>query len=370
MPKNQLQIGFVRRGYSASGGAESYLKRLAGGVVDAGFEARLFASPEWPEAQWPFGPITRLEGRSPVAFADALDASEAWSQCAGLMSLERVWRCDVFRAGDGVHRAWLERRSAGSAARKLLDKLSAKHRGALQLEKSLFADGGARRVIANSKMVKAEIIRFYGTDSNNIEVIYNGVPVAEFAPQKEFRDRRRAELGLSDRDVVILFAGSGWERKGLSAAIAAVESCADSHLHLLVAGRGNAGAFKSSRVRFLGAVTEMRSLYSAADLFILPTRYDPFSNACLEALAAGLPVITTSANGFSEMIEHGVHGSIVADPRDTRELADAIRDWSDPQRRDQARATNLKLAAQFDISTNVERTLRVLAQVAASAAST
>jgi UDP-glucose:(heptosyl)LPS alpha-1,3-glucosyltransferase len=114
----------------------------------------------------------------------------------------------------------------------------------------------------------------------------------------------------------------------------------------------------------------MASLYRAADIFLLPTIYDPFSNACLEALAAGLPIITTKGNGFSEIIEPGRHGSVVDDPRDVGALSDALQFWSDPARRQQARADNRALAAQFDISANVAKTLQIVTQLAASAAST
>jgi UDP-glucose:(heptosyl)LPS alpha-1,3-glucosyltransferase len=103
-------------------------------------------------------------------------------------------------------------------------------------------------------------------------------------------------------------------------------------------------------------------LYAAADIFILPTIYDPFSNACLEALACGLPVITTRSNGFSEIIENGVHGSIVEGAGNLIDLRDAIRFWSDPLRRIDARSANIERASQFDISKNVAQTLEILTQ--------
>jgi UDP-glucose:(heptosyl)LPS alpha-1,3-glucosyltransferase len=138
-------------------------------------------------------------------------------------------------------------------------------------------------------------------------------------------------------------------------------------MRLLVAGRGNASLYKTKRLRFwreepvkfLGEVVDMLRVYAAADIFILPTIYDPFSNACLEALACGLPVITTGSNGFSEIIENGVHGSIV-DHGDLPGLRDAILLWSDPSRRVAARSTNMQLAAQFDISRNTRETLAIL----------
>jgi UDP-glucose:(heptosyl)LPS alpha-1,3-glucosyltransferase len=141
-------------------------------------------------------------------------------------------------------------------------------------------------------------------------------------------------------------------------------------MKLLVAGRGDAGKFSSPRTQFLGIVPDMPSLYAAADIFLLPTIYDPFSNACLEALAAGLPVITTKANGFSEIIESGRHGTVVDDPRNVAAITEALDFWSDPARRAQARIDNRQLATRFDISANVAKTLQIVTQLAASAAST
>jgi UDP-glucose:(heptosyl)LPS alpha-1,3-glucosyltransferase len=104
----------------------------------------------------------------------------------------------------------------------------------------------------------------------------------------------------------------------------------------------------------------MPSLYLAADIFLLPTLYDPFSNACLEALAAGRPVITTRANGFSEIIENGRHGTVVERADDIEGIRNALEFWGDSERRAQAQIDNLALATQFDISRNVGETLRVL----------
>src|SRR6267143_1180197 len=100
MRSNHLTIGFVRRGFSSSGGAESYLKRLAAGVVEKGHQVRLFASAAWPSNEWSFGPITRVEGKSATAFADEIEKLPRLD-CDVLMSLERIWRCDLYRAGDG-----------------------------------------------------------------------------------------------------------------------------------------------------------------------------------------------------------------------------------------------------------------------------
>lgn len=357
-----LKIGFVRRGYSRSGGAEAYLKRLGQGLHSLGHEALLITTDEWPESDWSFGTVTRVRGNTPIDFANAVESAPV--VCDVLMSLERVWRCHVMRAGDGVHRAWLERREGALA--RLRIALNPKHRAILRLEEALYGRGSAERVIANSELVKREITTSYSYPAERIDVVRNGVPLEQFRFTPEERERSREELGLTSNQVAVLFVGSGWERKGLRSAIGAIEKLADAKLQLLVAGRGNASA--GPAVTFLGEVANVAALYRAADIFVLPTLYDPFSNACLEALASGLPVITTAANGFSEIIEDGVHGSIVAPNADS--VADAISYWCDEDRRSSARSTILERASEFDISRNVARTLEILVQSAASAVST
>jgi UDP-glucose:(heptosyl)LPS alpha-1,3-glucosyltransferase len=290
-----------------------------------------------------------------------------------LFSLERVWSCDVYRAGDGVHRAWLERRRKFELPlKRFVRSLSSKHQDLLRLEQALFSGSNAKRVIAGSQMVKDEIINLYGYPADKIDIVRNGVPLKKFRFDPELREKSREELNLKPDQIALLFAGTGWERKGLLFAIEAAALCKDRKVRLLVAGRGNERLYKTRRLRFwreepvqfLGEVADMLRVYAAADIFILPTIYDPFSNACLEALACGLPVITTPSNGFSEIIENGVQGSIVDHAGNLLALRDAIRLWSDPSRRSAARSTNSQLAAQFDISQNINETLAILCSVA------
>jgi len=373
MSNGKLNIAFVRRGYSPSGGAEAYLNRLAQGIVDVGHEAELVTTVDWPVKEWPFASIKRLQSNSPIGFADELERLRPQIACDILFSLERVWRCDVYRAGDGVHRAWLNRRKKFEMPlQRFVRGMSCKHQDILKLEESLFAKAGAGRVIANSEMVKREIAELYHYPPDKIDIVRTGVPLERFRFDSALREKSRTDLKLKPDEIAVLFAGSGWERKGLRFAIEAVEICRDRKLRLLVAGRGDARGYKPKRfftkepVRFLGEVADMPQIYAVSDIFILPSIYDPFSNACLEALASGLPVITTRDNGFSEIIENGVHGSIVDLPNNSSALRDAIRFWSDESRRASARSTIVERASRFDISTNVAATLKILLQSAAS----
>src|SRR6266478_5460644 len=372
MPSDKrLTIAFVRRGYSQTGGAEAYLKRLALGVFDAGHDVQLITTSDWPQTEWPFGILDCLHSQSAIAFADELKQMRSRIPCDVLMSLERVWDCHVYRAGDGVHRAWLNRkRKFEVPLQRFIRRLNRKHRNILQLEEALFTNCGAGRVIVNSHMVKSEIIDLYHYPADKIDIVQNGVPLEKFRFDPKLREKSRTDLKLKSDQIVLLFAGSGWERKGLLFAIEAMQLCKNRKMRLLVAGRGNECSYKSKRVQFLGELADLPRIYAAADIFILPTIYDPFSNACLEALASGLPVITTHDNGFSEIIEDGVHGSIVDCANDLIGLRDAIQFWSDAARRAAVRSTNMQAAAQFDISGNVARTLEILVQAAATAAST
>jgi UDP-glucose:(heptosyl)LPS alpha-1,3-glucosyltransferase len=369
MLHDKVTIGFVRRGYSVSGGAEAYLKRLAQGIVNAGHEVHLFTTTEWPTAEWPFGPLIQLRSESPIGFADEMERARHKGDFDVVLSLERIWRCNIYRTGDGVHRAWLRRRAdSRPLLGKLVSQFTRKHSDILRLEESLLRDRGAARVIANSKMVKRQIVKFYDYPAEKIDLVYNGVPIAAFARSAEKRSERRAALRLKPEDMALLFVGSGWERKGLHLAIEAIRRCDNPRLRLFVAGRGPERKFQGRDICFLGVLRDLSAVYAAADIFILPTLYDAFSNACLEALASGLPVITTDANGFGEIIVDDVHGSVLDSPAEIEAIVRAIRFWSDADRRTQARPLILEQAAQFDISKNVDRTLEILLQEASASA--
>ena len=88
---SKLSIGFVRRGYSQSGGAEAYLKRLARGVVEAGHDVHLITTEPWPQHEWPFGPIRRLQSGAVTEFANDVEKIRPQIRCDVLMSLERVF---------------------------------------------------------------------------------------------------------------------------------------------------------------------------------------------------------------------------------------------------------------------------------------
>lgn len=351
-----MKIGLVRRGFSGTGGAEAYLLRLAGGLAASGHEPCLLATHDWPAEAWPHGDIVRLPGATPTQFAAAF--LRAKGCCDVTLSLDRTPGCDVFRAGDGVHAAWLQRRAAFEPWWKpFLRRWNPKHGALVQLEREVFRS--SKLVIANSQMVATEIAHWYSLGPGRVRVVPNGIgPALPHIPKAE----ARAALGLPPDIFCVLFAGSGWERKGLRFAVQAVGSLPGEAL-LLVAGRGRSRPLANPRARFLGPTRDLPAVFSAADVFVLPTIYDPFSNACLEALASGLPVVTTTGNGFSEIMTEGVHGNIVP-VGDIAGLAGALDNWRQADVMATSRACR-ELASGYSIERNVAATISALEEALA-----
>ncbi|MBM3856939.1 MAG: glycosyltransferase family 4 protein [Verrucomicrobia bacterium] len=357
-------IGFLRRGYSSTGGAEAYLKRLAEGLRQEGYRVVLLGTGEWPPEEWPGGEVVTLPQKKLRDFGKGALRVKKEKKIDLLFSFERIPGCDIFRAGDGVHAAWLKRQAAAESWwRGLLKKWMPKHREILQLERELFSFERKTKIIANSQMVAREIIERFSISSNRIVVIPNGVPTPTPITFEQ-RVALRKKWGMKENECVVLFVGSGWKRKGLETALQAVDRVGGS-MSLWVAGKGKLRHKPSAALKLVGSIKDLSQLYAAADLFILPTVYDPFSNASLEALAAGLPVITSGANGCSEILKPE-HGSIITDPHDVKAFAMALKQWQrrlgNPHDSEKIRHACAARGAEFSIEKNVQETLQLIEQ--------
>jgi UDP-glucose:(heptosyl)LPS alpha-1,3-glucosyltransferase len=162
-------------------------------------------------------------------------------------------------------------------------------------------------------MVRGEIVRHYQADPAKLVVIRNGVDLQRFRPPSAAERRAaRAALGWPESGTVFLFVGSGFERKGVDTALRALAhaSLRDGTLLAVVGRDKRQGRYQAlarslgiaEQVRFLGAQEDVLPHYHAADALVLPTLYDPQSNAVLEAMACGLPVITSTGSGAAEVL--------------------------------------------------------------------
>jgi UDP-glucose:(heptosyl)LPS alpha-1,3-glucosyltransferase len=270
---------------------------------------------------------------------------------------ERIDGCDIFRAGDGLHRAWLaERRRAGSRLERLRIAANPYHRYVLDAEARVFAHPALRAVICISELVRDDIRAHFAFPDERLHVIYNAVDPDEFRPATpEQRATARAALKLARQDVIFLLVGSGFARKGVAVAIRALARL-PANARLVVVGRDKhaaryaalaRGAGVESRVVFAGPQKDPRPWYAAADAFVLPTLYDPLSNAVLEALACGLPVVTSTRCGAGELvIAHDAGWT--SDALDDAALAERMERLLDPEVREQKSAR--ALAAVHDLT--------------------
>jgi len=178
------------------------------------------------------------------------------------------------------------------------------------MERRMFASPRLKAVICNSRMVKDDIRARFDVDDAKLHVIYNAVAVDRFTPAlASQRAAVRAANAIDASAMLLLHVGSGFERKGLATTLAALARLPRS-VRLAVVGSDRRLARYAARARalgiidrvtFAGALTDPRPWYGAADAFVLPTLYDPFPNAALEAMAAGLPIATSTRSGAAEL---------------------------------------------------------------------
>lgn len=304
---NRKKLFIVRRESSGIGGAEKVAHRFvksfskyfetelihAGRIMD-GVKIKGTYGPSWLKC---------------VGFASSARKFIKTKPDALVFSMERGVPGTIYRAGDGVHIKWLQLKYTKNSVKRVLNPIN--HilpiLEKISIEESKF-------VIANSKFIKKQLHNYYPKiPQNKVSVIYNGYDTAIFRQLKEEeKSELRQKWNVTKDNLNILFSGSGWERKGLDLVldIASKLSRQDLAVKVRVAGRGNSEKYKSTaqrlglsnKIEFLGPVKNIQELYQISDCMILPTKYDAFSNSCIEALACGCHVITTNQNGASELI--------------------------------------------------------------------
>ena len=219
-------------------------------------------------------------------------------------------------------------------------------------------------VAAVSEYVRRQVEAGFGFPTERIGVVFNGVDIAPLSEEEQAQHRSalRAELGLSTQTPLVFFVAHNFKLKGLAELIRATalasQASVEAHWTVVIAGRGEPRPYRrlarrlgvEAQVRFVGAATDIRHWYAAADVLAHPTWYDPCSRVVLEALSVGLPVVTTRYNGAAEAIEPGRHGEIIDEPDDLAGLAAALGRALQPAVRTACRADAPRLHEQLSMA--------------------
>lgn len=319
-----MRVAIIRQRYNPFGGAE----RFTASIIDAlGSKVDLTViTRTWPDEAmgqaFTVNPFFLGSYWRDAGFAREVRQLLARERFDLTQSHERIAGCDIFRAGDGLHRVFLQQRMrAASPLQRLSMRMSPHHRFIVAEEERMLRHPNLKAVVCNSRMVQDEIVQHFGLPREKLPVIYNAVDNERFRPavQAGLRAPKRASLAIPDRGFVFLLVGSGFARKGVATLLEALAALPTRCYALIVGGDKHLARYRelagrmglTTRTRFTGAVDDVRPYYAAADAFVLPTLYDPFPNACLEAMACGLPVITSSKCGAIDVIKAGRNGYVV-----------------------------------------------------------
>ncbi len=307
-----MKIAIVRRECGLGfGGAERYCANVSLGLLGAGHDVTVVADRSTVTNAGFFR--ARVFGRGSILknlsffYSTKRALEKADFDC--IYALSRIEGADFLRISDPLHMAWLK---LGYGKRLLpfkIRRLMPRHVSILYQERRAIEN--ARFLITNSNLVKEQLSNYYRISKERIFTIYNGVDLDRFRPASgDERARTRAALGIADDECAIIFAGSDYRRKGLFCLMKALSSLKDTYpFRLLLLGvkprkeiiKAAKGLSLVNRLSFLGYRSDAERYYRTGDILCLPTLYDPFANVCLEAMACGIPVITTYTNGASEI---------------------------------------------------------------------
>jgi len=372
----------------ARGGCETYISDLARCLADDDHEVHLYAS-RWDATALPaamqYHPLAVPAGPRflrPWRFGAACAAALADNDHDVTVGFDKTWDQDVLYPQGGLHAASAEhniRKHASAWKRGLaaaVKALDVAHWSFSLLERRQYLGAQKPLIVVNSHMVARHFKRHYNIGPEDLRVVPSAIDPGRFAEPGRLRQRLECRQTWAVRadQVVGLFVAMNYRLKGLEPLLHAVARVKDrDRFRLLVAGNPNTRPYErlaaklgvADMVRFLGPRRDVQYCYFAADFLVHPTFYDPCSLVVLEALACGLPVITTRYNGASELLNAPHAGLLVDDPHDHRQLASCIDQLLDTPRRSGCAQVARKLANQWNFDQHYRQLLQVFQEAAA-----
>ncbi|MFO8084068.1 MAG: glycosyltransferase family 4 protein [Desulfobacterales bacterium] len=319
-----MKIALVCRYFTLKkGGLEKYTVFLSRALSKKGHEVHVFANTFMKESGVVFHHVPVIRLSLPVknlSFAYLLQKRLQTEPFDIIHSMERTFYQDIFRVSDGINPVQMQQRYSNPKIR-FIKALGPRRLVLSWLEQKIFLKNGCRAVMTNSRLVRRNILDHYNINPNKITVIYNGVDTSRFHPKVkiDLRESARMTFGFLPEEIVLLFISNNFKLKQLSLVLKAMAILKDSSFKLIAIGSDNPKPYQrwaaknglSKQVFFPGAQKKVENYYAASDIFVLPTLYDAFANVCLEAMACGLPVLTTGSNGAAELVSDGIHGYVL-----------------------------------------------------------
>lgn len=363
----------------ARGGAERYTADLAAELARRGHEVSILATDFGPPmdgvAFFPMRGTSSSRSKQYLRFLDSVDKQLKAESYDIVHAMLPVRHCDLYHPHAGLaaesvqhgHRKYTTR--VGRAAARLGNQLNRKRQLFARVERQLLSPRDPPVTLCLSDYVKRSILNYYKLPDDRLATLFNAVDLERFCPDSAAAPRDRAALGIPPDQTVALMIAQDFARKGLRQAILALKQLHGSQPLLLVVGKDRAAPYRrlarsagvAEHVRFIGPVSDPRPYYRAADFFVLPTSHDPCSLAVLEALAMGLPVISTVFNGACQIMENGRHGFVLPDAGDTEMLAKAMHTMLDPRVRRPMSQACLALRPQLSFQKHVDNLLAIYA---------
>jgi len=336
------KIYFIRANKTKFGGAENYLSRLTEELTDRNIKHEIINSifpkflSSWVKALL-FNLVICKNKKNNFYF-----------------SLERITCADIYRAGDGVHKEFLKTK------KRKFNPLNIVY---LYLEKKCFQN--TKRIIANSNMIKNQIIETYNIEPSKISVVYNGVNMKKSNYEESFT-KLSNEFGINKEKKIILFVGSGFERKGVKEFLQIISKLKSKNYHAFIIGKEKKlNIYKqlshslhvNEFVTFTGARSDVDDFYTISDIFLFPTLYEPFSNVVLEAMSFQNAIFTTKQNGAHEILKDEY---TLENPQDYSKANKIDELLNSSKKLNAIKNENYKIVQNYTIEKNAKKTMDII----------
>ena len=379
-----MHVALVKRRCSLKyGGGERYSVNLARGLVNLGHRVTIIGE----EIDEPllehvnFVPVrvnhfaSWTKNRS---FARNAAAASRETACDVVYALCPTTEADAIRVTSRIHPEWMAIRYPHSW-QHWVQAYNPRHSAIISLERECYALAPRiKTVVAQSSLDARLLVQHYNIKPGKIRIIHNGVDGELFHPrEKAFADSVRESLEIPEgAHLMVLAGGVALRGKGLESLLQAMSFCSNRRLFLAVLSGGASLPWQqmarrlglSSRVRFIARRDDFSRFLAAADLFVLPTVYEPFPNVVLEAMACGVPVLTTRKSGLADVVAHGESGYLVHNADCVLEMAAQIDCHFDQSASRQRRMgqTARQIAARMHLGWHARQVAAMLAAIRAT----